>query len=124
MGNDVYVGADDSRDGSGASALADDARESVALANLLSVAGQPSALAALALQNLVNNINTSQQNAASNQQAMNQVALTTTGRVVNLVANMSLMESFAVSRLYAGANVARQLAELKGVVAALNASRT
>jgi hypothetical protein len=122
MAKDVYVGADDSR--AGASALSDDARESVALGDLLSVAGQPSALADLALLNLVNNINTSQQNAVANQQAMNQVGLTATGRAVNLVANLSLMEAFAVSRLCAGANVARQLAELRGSISALNTPRT
>ncbi|HEX8559088.1 MAG TPA: hypothetical protein VF668_13365 [Pyrinomonadaceae bacterium] len=122
MATDVYLDDDDPR--AGASALSDDARESVALGNLSSVAGQPSALADLALLNLVNNINASQQNAVSNQQAMNQVALATTGRVVNLVAGLSPLEALAVGRLYAGINVARQLAELKGSIAALSAAQT
>ena len=98
------------------SALPDDIRESIAIGNVKSVAEQPSMLSNLAYANLISNVNLSQQNAVSNQQAMNQLGLTVTGKVVNLVANLSPMEAVAVVRMDTGNDAAQQLADLKGIV--------
>lgn len=81
----------------GTSALPDDVRESIAIAT--SVAEQPSILSNLAYQNLISNINLSQQNAVANQRAMNLLGLTVTGKVVNMVANLSPMEVVALRLL-------------------------
>ncbi|HEX8558381.1 MAG TPA: RebB family R body protein [Pyrinomonadaceae bacterium] len=99
------------------SALPDDIRESIAIGNVKSVAEQPSMLSNLAYANLISNVNLSQQNAVSNQQAMNQLGLTVTGKVVNLVANLSPMEAVAVVKMDTGNDVAQQLADLKGTMA-------
>ncbi|HEX8175069.1 MAG TPA: hypothetical protein VF543_08120 [Pyrinomonadaceae bacterium] len=99
------------------SSLPDDIRESIAIGNVKSVAEQSSMLSNLAYANLISNVNLSQQNAVSNQQAMNQLGLTVTGKVVNLVANLSPMEAVAVVKLDTGNDVAEQLADLKGTLA-------
>jgi hypothetical protein len=103
------------------SALPDDIRESIAIGNVKSVAEQPSMLSNLAYANLINNVNLSQQNAVSNQQAMNQLGLTVTGKVVNLVANLSPLEAVAVVKMDTGNDVAQQLADLKGTLASFPA---
>ena len=95
------------------SALPDDIRESIAIGNVKSVAEQPSMLSNLAYANLINNVNLSQQNAVSNQQAMNQLGLTVTGKVVNLVANLSPLEAVAVVKMDTGNDIAQQLADLQ-----------
>jgi hypothetical protein len=99
------------------SALPDDIRESIAIGNVKSVAEQPSMLSNLAYANLIANVNLAGQNAVSNQQAMNQLALTVTGKVVNLVANFSPLEAAAVVKLDTGNDIAEQLADLKGTIA-------
>lgn len=104
----------------GTSALPDDIRESIAIGNVKSVAEQSSMLSNLAYANLISNVNLSQQNAVSNQQAMNQLGLTVTGKVVNLVANLSPMEAVAVVKLDTGNDVAEQLADIKGTLASFN----
>jgi hypothetical protein len=104
------------------SALPDDIRESIAIGNVKSVAEQPSMLSNLAYANLIANVNLAGQNAVSNQQAMNQLALTVTGKVVNLVANFSPLEAAAVVKLDTGNDVAEQLADLKGTLAAFQQS--
>lgn len=102
----------------------DDARESVATGNAQSVAQQPAMLSNLAYANLIANVNLSQQNAVSNQQAMNQLAVTVTGKAVNLVANLSPMEAMAVVKLDTGNDIAQQLADLKGTLATFNDSKS
>src|SRR5215211_6494097 len=91
------------------SELPDDIRESIAIGNVKSVAEQSSMLSNLAYANLISNVNLSQQNAVSNQQAMNQLGLTVTGKVVNLVANLSPMEAVAVVKMDTGNDIAEQL---------------
>src|ERR1700754_2282013 len=100
------------------SALPDDIRESIAIGNVKSVAEQSSMLSNLAYANLISNVNLSQQNAVSNQQAMNQLGVTVTGKSVNLVANLSPMEATATVKLDTGNDVAEQLADLKGTAQA------
>ena len=102
----------------GTSSLPDDIRESIAIGNVKSVAEQSSMLSNLAYANLISNVNLSQQNAVSNQQAMNQLGLTVTGKVVNLVANLSPMEAVAVVKMDTGNDIAQQLSDIKGTLAA------
>jgi hypothetical protein len=102
----------------GTSSLPDDIRESIAIGNVKSVAEQSSMLSNLAYANLISNVNLSQQNAVSNQQAMNQLGLTVTGKVVNLVANLSPMEAVAVVKMDTGNDIAEQLSDIKGSLAA------
>lgn len=102
----------------GTSSLPDDIRESIAIGNVKSVAEQSSMLSNLAYANLISNVNLSQQNAVSNQQAMNQLGLTVTGKVVNLVANLSPMEAVAVVKMDTGNDIAEQLSDIQGTLAA------
>jgi hypothetical protein len=95
----------------------DDIRESIAIGNVKSVAEQSSMLSNLAYANLISNVNLAQQNAVSNQQAMNQLGLTVTGKVVNLVANLSPMEAVAVVKMDTGNDIAQQLSDIKGTLA-------
>ncbi|MDB9516058.1 RebB family R body protein [Roseofilum reptotaenium CS-1145] len=97
------------------SALPGDIRESIAIANAKSVAEQPALLANLAFANVVANTNLSQQNALSNQQAMNQLAMTVTAKAVNKVSDLTPLEALAVNKLYTGNDVAQQLADLRAV---------
>jgi hypothetical protein len=108
----------------GTSALPDDIRESIAIGNVKSVAEQPSMLSNLAYANLISNVNLSQQNAVSNQQAMNQLGITVTGKVVNLVANLSPMEAVAVVKMDTGNDIAEQLSDIKGTLAAFSPPAT
>lgn len=102
----------------------EDTRESIAISGFHSVAQQPAMLSNLSYANLVANVNLSYQNALSNQQAMNQLGLAVTGKAVNLVANLSPMEAVAVVKLDTGDDFARQLADLKGAMASLDASKS
>ena len=102
----------------GTSSLPDDIRESIAIGNVKSVAEQSSMLSNLAYANLISNVNLSQQNAVSNQQAMNQLGVTVTGKVVNLVANLSPMEAVAVVKMDTGNDIAEQLSDIKGTLSA------
>ena len=108
----------------GTSALPDDIRESIAIGNVKSVAEQPSMLSNLAYANLISNVNLSQQNAVSNQQAMNQLGITVTGKVVNLVANLSPMEAVAVVKMDTGNDIAEQLSDIKGTLSAFSPPAT
>jgi hypothetical protein len=87
--------------------------DSVAIGNVKSVAEQPAMLSNLAFANLVNNVNLSQQNAVSNQQAMNQLLITVTGKIVNMLANLSPLEAASVTELFTGDDAAREAADLK-----------
>jgi len=101
---------------SSSSALPDDIRESIAIGNVKSVGEQPSMLSNLAYANLISNVNLAQQNAVSNQQAMNQLQITVTGKAVNRVSDLSPLEAVAVTKLDTGNDVAQQLADLKATV--------
>jgi hypothetical protein len=93
--------------------LPDDIRESIAVGNVKSVAEQPAMLSNLAYANLVSNINLAQQNAVSNQQAMNQLAIAVTGKIVNMLANLSPLEAASATELFTGDDLASQIADLK-----------
>ena len=98
------------------SAIPNDIRESLAIANVKSVAEQPAMLSNLAFSNLITNNNLSQQNAVSNQQAMNQLGLTVTGKTVNRISNLSSEEAVGILKIDSGNELAAQLAELKAAV--------
>jgi hypothetical protein len=98
------------------SVLPDDIRESIALGSFTSISGQPSSLSNLAYGMAIGNTNLSQQNAVSNQQAMNQLGVTAAGKTVNGVANLSPLEAVAVVKLDTGNDIAEQLADLKAVI--------
>jgi len=100
----------------GSSALPDDIRESIAIGNVKSVAEQSSMLSNLAYADLISNVNLSQQNAVSNQQAMNQLGITVTGKAVNRVSDLSPMEAVATVKLDTGNDVSEQLADLKATL--------
>ncbi len=74
------------------SALSDDTHEVPAIADGKSVAEQAAFLSNLALADVISNINLAQQNAVSNQQAMNQLGLTITGKAVNFILDRSPVE--------------------------------
>ncbi len=93
----------------------DDIRESVAIANVKSVAEQPAMLSNLSFSNLLTNNNLSQQNAVSFQQSMNQVAVTVTAKGVNRISDTSPMEAMAVTELLTSNDLAAQIAQLRAV---------
>ncbi|MEM9216681.1 MAG: RebB family R body protein [Cyanobacteria bacterium P01_F01_bin.150] len=99
--------------------LPGDIRESIAIANAKSVAEQPAMLSNLTYSNSISNINLSQQNAVSNQQALNQLGITVTGKAVNRVSNLSPMEAVAVVKMDTGNDVAEQISDLKAAIAPL-----
>ena len=100
--------------------LPDDIRESIAIGSFTSISGQPSSLSSLAYSNSISNNNLTQQNTVANQQAMNQVGQSVLGTTVNLVSNLSPMEAVAVVKMDTGNDVAQQLADLQGTVAAFS----
>jgi len=102
------------------SALPDDIREAIAIGNVKSVAEQSSMLSNLAYANLISNTNLGQQNAVSNQQALNQLGATVTGKSVNLLANLNPLEAVAAVKLDTGNDIAEQLSDLKGAVQAFS----
>ncbi|MBP0030916.1 RebB family R body protein [Roseofilum sp. Guam] len=84
------------------SSIPDDIQESIAISNAKSVAEQPAMLANLAFANLVANTNLSQQNAVSNQQAMNQLAMSITAKVINKISDLNSVEAVGVKQLDTG----------------------
>ena len=96
--------------------LPEDIRSSVAVANVKCVAEQPAMLSNLAFGNLVANINLSQQNAVSNQQAMTQLMASVVTKAVNQIANLSPLESLAVNKLDYANDLASLLGNLQAVV--------
>ncbi|MDB9516059.1 RebB family R body protein [Roseofilum reptotaenium CS-1145] len=86
------------------SSIPDDIQESIAISNAKSVAEQPAMLANLAFANLVANTNLSQQNAVSNQQAMNQLAMSITAKVINKISDLNSVEAVGVKQLDTGDN--------------------
>lgn len=82
-------------------------------ADAKSVAEQPAILSNLALANLIQNINQAQQNAVSNQQAMNQVSVAVVGKVVSLLTTLGPLEAMSAQQLLTGNAVAEEIADLK-----------
>ncbi|HYO12986.1 MAG TPA: hypothetical protein VE685_07325 [Thermoanaerobaculia bacterium] len=99
-----------------------DAAEAAADAHLKSVAAQPAILANLSLSNLIQNINLAQQNAVSNQQAMNQLSVAIVGKTVNLLTTLGPEEARSAEQVLTGNSVVEEIADLKAAVAAAPAA--
>ena len=97
------------------SALPADIRESIAIGNVKSVAEQPSLLSNITYSNMMASVNLSQQNAVSQQHAMNQLTTSVAGKMVNLLSTVNPMEAVAVLKLTSGNELAGDIAELKAV---------
>ena len=93
--------------------LPGDITESIAIANVKCVAEQPSLLSNLSFSDTITNVNLSQQNAVAQQQAMNEITTTVTGKSVNLVSNLRPLEAVATVKLNTGNDLAQQIADLK-----------
>ena len=100
-------------DDQGKSYLPDDVRGSVAIANFKSIAEQPAMLINLNYANLINNVNLTQENAVSNQQSINQLALTITAKAVNRISNLNPAEANTMHKIVNGDDLAKLLNELK-----------
>ncbi len=50
---------------------------------------------------------------------MNQLQLTVTGKVVNLISNLTPIEAVAVTKMDTGNDIAQQISDLKAAVAPL-----
>jgi hypothetical protein len=99
-----------------------DAVEATADAHLRSVAAQPAILANLSLSNLIQNINLAQQNAVSNQQAMNQLSIAIVGKTVNLLTTLGPLEAMSAEQALTGNSVAEEISDLKAAVEAAPAA--
>lgn len=93
-----------------------DIRQAVAISNLKSVAEQPAMLANLAFSNLLSNLNLSQQNAVSNQQAMNQLTLSITSKAINNISNVSPAAAISEKSILTNNKLAEQIAQLRRVI--------
>lgn len=100
------------------SAVPGDVVEAISISSLKAVAKQPAILSNLALANLIQNTNLSQQNAVALQQAMNQISVTVTGKVVNMLTSLGPLEAMADQQVLTGNSVAEEIADLKAAVAA------
>jgi len=100
------------------SKIPNDIRESVAIANMKSVAEQPAMLSSLSFANLATNDNLSQQNAVSFQQAMNQLTVTVTAKGVNRVSNLGTLEGISITKVMTSNDTARLIPELRAVITA------
>ncbi len=96
--------------------------ESIAIANVKSVAEQPATLANLALGNLIQNTNQAQENAVSIQQAQNSVQTTVVGKVVHMLTALDPLEAMSAQQILSGNAVAEELGALKAAVNTLNTS--
>jgi hypothetical protein len=101
-----------------------DIRQSVAIANVKSVAEQPAMLSNLSFSNLLNNNNLSQQNAVSFQQSMNQLAVTVTAKGINRISDLGPMEAVAVNEIISSNDLAEQIIDLKAATRNLNKGTT
>jgi len=96
--------------------IPEDIRQAVAISNIKAIAEQPAMLSNLAYSNLVSNVNLSQQNAISNQQAMNQLTMTITSKAVNRISNLSPTEAASVDSVLTAKQLAEQIAQLRSVL--------
>ena len=93
------------------STLPDDNGESFTINRALGVAEQPARLTNAAYANLINNINLSQQNAVSNQQAMYSLELAVVGKCVELIINNNPSGETATQQLEASRQVLEMLSQ-------------
>jgi hypothetical protein len=99
----------------GDTAVPGDIRDSVAIANVKTVAEQPAMLSNLSFSNLLANNNLSQQNAVSFQQSMNQLGITVTAKGVNRISDLGPLEAASVTEVLTSNDIAKDIAELRAV---------
>jgi hypothetical protein len=92
--------------------------EVIGVSSINSVGETPAQLANLALGNLIQNTNQSQQNSVSNQQTTNSLQATVVGKVVNMLTALGPLESKSAEQLLTGNAVAEEIADLKASVSA------
>ena len=90
----------------------------VNITNLKSVGEQPAMYSNLAYGNLVNNTNLSQQNAVSNQQAMNELGIAIVGKTVNKVSDLGPLEARSAVDILTNNELAQTIADLKATLQA------
>ncbi|TQV76435.1 R body protein [Aliikangiella marina] len=83
---------------------------------LKTIAEQSSMLSNLAMSNLINNNNRSQQNTLQNQSSINQVFISTTSNSVNLVNNLSPSEARCATDVTSNNEVAQSIADLSAAL--------
>jgi len=107
-----------------ADALPKDITDSVAIGNMKSIAEQPAMLSNLAYSNTVVNGNLSMQNSVANQQSQNEVGMSVTGKVINLLSTLGPLESKSCNEILTGNVMAEQITNLKATVEAFKQQQT
>ena len=92
----------------------------IGVTNLKSVGEQPAMLSNLAYSNTVSNTNLSQQNAVSNQQAMNELGISIVGKTVNKVSNLGPLEARSAVDVLTNDEVAQTLSDLSASLQAFS----
>lgn len=90
----------------------------ISIGNVKAIAEQPAMLANLAHANLIANTNLSQQNAVSNQQAMNELGIAVVAKAANTLGNLSPLEARAAVDVLTNDELAQTIADLKAAVQA------
>src|SRR3954462_4306666 len=104
----------------GGTPLPDNIMEAISLNGLMSIANQPAILSNLALSNVTQNTNLSQQNALSFQQTQNGLQATILAKLVNTVLNPGPIEAASVGALFSRGGASEELAMLKALLDVLN----
>jgi killing trait domain-containing protein len=107
-----------------ADALPKDITDSVAIGNMKSIAEQPAMLSNLAYSNTVVNGNLSMQNSVANQQSQNEVGMSVTGKVINLLSTLGPLESKSCNEILTGNVMAEQISNLKATIEAFKQEQT
>lgn len=103
----------------GGTPLPDDIIESIGLSGVMSIANQPAILSNIALGNLTQNTNLSQQNAVAFQQTQNGLQATLLGKLVNMILSTGPLEAASTEALFSKADASGELAALKALLDAL-----
>jgi hypothetical protein len=88
----------------------------IGVSNLKSVAEQPAMLSNLSYSNTITNTNLSQQNAVSNQQAMNELGISILGKTVNKVSDLGPLEARSAVDILTNNELAQTIADLKATI--------
>ena len=85
-----------------------------------SIAVTPAMLSNLMYSNVIANTNLSQQNAVANQQAMNELGISVTGKTVNVVSNLGPVEARSAVDVLTNNELQQTIADLKATLAAFS----
>jgi hypothetical protein len=102
--------------------LSEEVVSAVAIGNLKAISEQPAMLSNLAHANLVANTNLSQQNAVSNQQALNELGISILAKAANTVSNLQPLEARSAVDILTNDELAQTIADLKGTLEAFVSS--